>query len=230
MTKDRLCSKLAYELSSKGYISLITDYLKRHNLDELISYEPLINQYIHNHVPLVKQEAERQVIHNQFKESPKSVIQDLLNKLNQQPPPQQTTKNSKEPNKKTVFDSNQVYDYYKGCQNFSRDIVSVAHNHEGLMYYIQTYNDCLYDVIGCSYKNPTTDYPHDEIFINTLSWPERLEKLPFRTKVKLSNDSGSVLNEITGNYDIAVSYLDKSSGYVTKRIYKKRQNNFNSKK
>ncbi|AYP97917.1 GrBNV gp83-like protein-like protein [Mauternbach virus] len=223
--KDRSSAKLAICISQNGYITLLTSYLEIGKLKSIIPFEPLINLYIKESIAKYTQEEERLKLYNQFKIDPEATIKDVINGL--PPPPPNKVSNSS--TKSMVFKNDQMYEYYKGVPNYTRDIITTYHSEGGRRYRIQTYNDCLYDVIGYTSENvysndqtiTTSNNPNngttkningnvnnngthqynypDHELYDRLSWSDRLNMVHFRTKIRIQQADSKELNEYCGN-------------------------------
>lgn len=223
MLKDKQCSKLALEISTSGYISLLKEYLRRNNLHTSAPFDALISKYIKECIPLHDQELQRGIITNQFRMNISSTIHNIIDNL----PP---LSNNKVTSSSTVsaggnkitahtFKSDQAFEVYCGPPNYVRDVVTSYYNHEGKRYKILTYTDCLYDVIGYVYES--TDGKGEKVVVESRlfdrdTWLERLDKIPYRTKVIVNKMSGQELNEFNGNADMTVSWLNESGLALTK--------------
>nr|AKH40369.1 putative gp83-like protein [Kallithea virus] len=232
LLRDRLCSKLAISVSLNGYISLISLYLKHGHLKNVIPFEPLINLYVKESIAKCTQEEERVKILNQFKVDPVATIDDVIKGL---PPAPNKVSNSS--TKSCVFKPDQNYQYYKGAPNYTRDIITTYHIEHGRRYRIQTYNDCLYDVLGYTLEAPNfleaTHSPttngisaiEHEIY-DRMSWSDRLNLIRFRTKIRIEDAKGSELNDYHGNStDITISWFDDNEISCSKTISLKKSDN-----
>lgn len=242
--KDRACAKLAICISLNGYVTLLKSYLDLGKLDSIIAFEPLINLYIKESIAKRNQEEERLKLHNQFKIDPKATINDVINGL---PPPQSKLSNST--TKSIIFKDDQTYEYYKGAPNYTRDIITTYHNENGRRYRIQTYNDCLYDVIGYTvevdnnnnnnndqtvttsnnnnYNGQSQDHHHvrHELY-DRMSWSNRLNLIHFRTKIRIEQADSKELNEYCGGpTDITISWFDDNGTCCSKTIALKKTDN-----
>ncbi|AUQ43970.1 putative gp83-like protein [Esparto virus] len=219
--RDRSCAKLAMCISLNGYISLIRQYLEHDHLKLITPFEPLINLYVKESIAKFTQNEERTKIQNQFKVNPKTTIQDVINGL--PPVPSKVTNLS---TKACVFKPDQIYQYYKGAVNYTRDITTTYHNENGRRYRIQTYNDCLYDVLGCAIEYMDTSSPNQQSprafeyeLYDKMSWIERLNLIRFRTKILIEEAKGSELNEYQGaSTDMTISWFDDNDISVSKTI------------
>lgn len=222
MLKDKPCSKLAMEISPTGYVSLLKENIRHKLLHSIAPFDALINKYIKECIALHYQDTQRTIIHNQFKVNMMTTISSIIESL----PPPTPNKVSTNSIKACAFDPNQEYQYYRGSPNYTKDIVTAYYDHEGKRYKILTYNDCLYDVIGYVYES--TDGQGEKItseskLFDRESWLDRLSKVPYRTKVVISEATGSELNDFNGTADLTVSWLNDSGLTFTKTFtFKKR--------
>lgn len=220
ITRDRSSAKLAMDISQSGYISLVKSYMDRFNIKEMTIYEPIINKYLKECIALNGQEAERIRIQNQFRINSKDLIMNIIDSL-----PVPINKVATTSTKALTFDEDQSYFFYKGVPNFSQEIVVTNFVHDGKTYVIETYNDCLFDVVG--WCNETIDETSGEKQLNSdlmlkgKNWQERINMIPFRTKVLVGPITGKALNEFAGVTDIAISWMDKN-GMSCRRIIRKR--------
>lgn len=210
MLKDKSCSKLALEISPQGYATLINDYLKNNWIHSMAPCDAIINKFIKECIPLHDQDKMRTVIYNQCKVNMSQVIHDIISKLPKQEPKLQIQQNA---NKAPQFAKNQKYQYYLGPMHYTRDLMTGYLVSENKRYKILTYNDCLYDVMGSTDLSTQQSELYD-----TMSWMERLEKLPYRAKVIVSECTGSDLNDMNVNADITTSYIDEE-GLSHSRTY-----------
>lgn len=220
ITRDRSSAKLAMDISQSGYISLVKNYMLRFNIKEMTIYEPIINKYLKECIALNGQEAERIRLQNQFRINSKDLVMNIIDSL-----PVPSNKVAATSTKALTFDENQSYFFYKGVPNFSQEIVVTNFVHDGKTYVIETYNDCLFDVIG--WCNETVDETTGEKQLNSdlvlkgKNWQDRINMIPFRTKVLVGPITGKALNEFAGVTDIAISWMDKN-GMSCRRIIRKR--------
>lgn len=220
ITRDRSSAKLAFDVSQRGYITLVQNYMERFKINEMTIYEPIINKYLKECIALNNQDLERARIQNQFRTNPEQLISHLIKSL-----PEPKNKVDATSTKAMIFDESQSYFFYKGVPNFSQEIVVCSFEHENKIYVIETYNDCLFDVIGSFTEtiDETTGAKHTtcDITLRKKTWEERLKLLPFRTKVSVGSTTGKTLNEFAGVTDVAVSWFDKN-GMSCRRIVRKR--------
>lgn len=220
ITRDRSSAKLAMDISQSGYISLVKNYMLRFNIKEMTIYEPIINKYLKECIALNGQEAERIRLQNQFRINSKDLVMNIIDSL-----PVPNNKVAATSTKALTFDEDQSYFFYKGVPNFSQEIVVTNFVHDGKTYVIETYNDCLFDVIG--WCNETVDETTGEKQVNSdlilkgKNWQERIHMIPFRTKVLVGPITGKALNEFAGVTDIAISWMDKN-GMSCRRVIRKR--------
>lgn len=228
--KDKQCSKLAMEISSSCYITLLKEYLRREILFTIAPFDALISKYVKECIPLHKQDLQRGVIINQFKMNIASTIGNIIENL---PPPSSNKVSSSSSSNSShnkvntsSFNASQVYQVYRGAPNYVRDIVTTYYDHEGKRYKILTYTDCLYDVIGYVYES--TDSKGEKVVVESRlfdrdTWLERLEKIPYRTKVIVNKMKGQELNEFNSNADVTVSWMNEHGLAMTKTYaFKKR--------
>lgn len=221
ITRDRAIAKLAMDVDAQCYLDQIQDILNKQIMNDITVFEPIINKYLKQCIAMNVQDMERQRLHNQFRINAKELIENLIESL---PPP--TDKGSATANKAVTFDETQTYYHYKGAPNFAQDIVVTNFVHENTTYVIETYNDCLFDVIGsfCEGavdKTTGTKQSYSDLMLKNKTWEERLSLLPFRAKVKIGEITGKELNNLVGITDVAITWLDKN-GFACRRIVRKR--------
>lgn len=203
LVKERACSRLAMNISQSEYISLIRDYLKRNLLHSIAPFEALINKYLKDHIAMTNREKERTKIYNQLKVNISTTIEDIIQSI---PPPERSSKVS---TKACIFKPDQIYEFYKGVPNYTRDIVSTYYHHNGRRYKILTYNDCLFDVLGYVHESSDKKTSECELF-DKMSWSERIALVPYRTKILILQETGRDLNQLNCNADLTVSWMDEN--------------------
>lgn len=227
--RDRACSKLGIFINQAGYIALVQQYMMRNQFNNIVVFEPIINLYVKESIAKFNQETERARIFNQFKENPQQTIEVIINGL-----PQPNNKVSNASTKACYFKPDQKYQYYKGVPNYTRDIITTYHMENNNRYRIQTYNDCLYDVLGCTkdnvepYSSPDSRSSKHELY-DMLPWSERLNLIRYRTKVLIEDAKGSDLNAYQGNSaDFTVEWIDDNGVVCSKtHLIKKSEANRN---
>lgn len=214
LLKDRTLSKFAMFISLKGYISLILHYMDKNQLDNIAVYDPLINMYIDESVAKSNQENERTAIYNQFKENKKAVVHVIIDAVSLA----HKKMSAPTPSKGNLFKPEQKYQYYKGVLNYTRDINTTWHLENGRRYRIQTYNDCLYDVLGSTLETDDGQTKESEMY-DKMSWMDRLNLVRLRPNILVEEATGSELNNYRGSStDITISWFDDNKISCSKTI------------
>lgn len=207
ITRDKSHSKFAMAINEAVYILSVKYYLEKNTFTTICPYDALIARYLKACIAPISIDNEQLIIQNQFQINPKSTITYLLDSL-------PTKCNNREGTKSVRFDETIVYEAYKGAPNYNQNLIITNITYENKIYRIITYNDCLYDVIGCTIDVNNSDsqcniIPRESILYNNLSWSERLTLIPYRAKIELSTITGKELNDFKGSATITLSWMEK---------------------
>nr|WOJ45431.1 GrBNV gp83-like protein [Apis mellifera nudivirus] len=203
LTRDKSPAKLAYSINEEIYL-LALQHLIKHNLfDNIFPYEPLIVRYLHDCVAPINVTREQITINNQFKLDPARTINYLLEAIPKTP--------YKHAPASPKFDNNKTYEVFIGQVNYIHNVMVTYVPHEGRNYRTIMYNDCLYDVIGCSIERLENGVSlRDSILFDNMPWSERLALLPYRAKIKLETMTGEQLNAFRGTASLKVSWMENN--------------------
>lgn len=203
LTRDKSPAKLAVSINEEIYL-LALQHLIKHNLfDNIFPYEPLIVRYLHDCVAPINVTREQAMINNQFKLDPARTINYLLEAIPKIP--------YKHAPASPKFDNNKTYEVFIGQLNYIHNVMVTYVLHEGRNYRTIMYNDCLYDVIGCSIERLVNGVStRESILFDNMRWSERLALLPYRAKVKLETMTGEQLNAFHGTASLKVSWMENN--------------------
>lgn len=207
LTRDKSPAKLAVIINEPVYLLATRHLFQRGVLDSVFPFEPLIARYLHDCVAPINVAREQVTIYNQFKLDPGRTMEYLLNAI---PKKNDKTGNATpRTNGSSKFDDDEIYEVFVGPLNYIHNVMITYVPHEGRNYRTITYNDCLYDVVGCSVdRTHDGTISRDSTLCDNLRWSERLALIPYRAKIKLERMSGADLNAFRGNACLQVSWME----------------------
>lgn len=211
LTKDKSPAKLAMDLDEEAYIKAVGHYLDRKTLKTMYPFEPMRLKYLKECVGQMFMKMEHDKLTNQHKIDPHRTIKFLLENVYhatcKSAHAAQLTRKTRSVGVK--FDLDKVYQVFVGPINYQSNLMITNYVLKGRVYRIATYNDCLYDVIGSHLEDHTgQDQNADSRIYNSLSWPDRLELIPYRAKIKLRSMTGEDLNEFQGHAMLTISWME----------------------
>lgn len=227
---DKTYAKFAALVNEEIYIAAAKWYIQKNNkFSTIYPYEHLISRYLRECVAPKYIDQEQNTIMKQFEVNPQSTITYVIKELSEtnefggqaQVNGSALANNALTSKKRrsTVESSNtvdpdMVYEVFRGPINYkNRLLVTNVNRDENKVYRIITYNDCLYDVVGCSTDtmNENGVKINESVIYNRLSWSERLNLIPYRAKIELDVMSGEDINNYKGNASLTVSWME--NGY-----------------
>lgn len=217
LLKEKSCSKLALEIGQNEYIEILKQYMDNYKIHSTCPCDAIIEKYLKDCVPSLQQKDERKKIYKEFVID-RYVISKLAAQLPQ--PKVSTNTTSSTNNKACLFNDDDQFQIYEGPLNYTKHIVTSFVKHGGKTHKIQTFNDSLYDVIGSESDeliDDLTGKPKTELYTRN-SWRDRLNMIPYRTKVSIKDVSGKQLNEFTGSAAVTVSWMDQD-GFNCMKTY-----------
>lgn len=227
LLNDKSCSKLGMDINPSRYLKFVYQYLQQGYVSSITPFEPVINKYIHETIPLRSKITERAKILNQFKMNAHDTIEKLILSLsstlstnNKQPGSRLNSINGNGHNNHNSnanvekFSYNEMYECYKGAPGYTSHIVVTFHKSGKDIYKILTYNDCLFDVLGKITTNNDGGEHTTTSLYEHMPWSKRLALLEdeYRTKIALCTLKGSELNNYNDSVsvDITVSWQDEN--------------------
>lgn len=227
---DKSYGKLAAALNEDMYIALTQIYIKHGVFATVYPYEHLFQRYLKECVAPKRIDEEQRKIQKQFAVDPKSIITFVLAEL-QEAGERRSQKRAKRSTgglqeQHAVFVERETYEVFRGPLNYRNDLVMRNVRHGDRFYWVITYNDCLYDVIGSSVDPKSAEQAtataaggaageRDMRLYNHLPWSSRLKLIPFRGKITLQSMTGEALNRFQGAASLTVSWME--NGYETNR-------------
>lgn len=212
LLKSTPCSKLAYDLSKKHYMDAISHNINKgadNPLSNKEAYEPLVSNYIKQHVAPINQAQQRNMMALQTKTALFNCISEILKTIDEE----EKKRVSISPDA-PLLNPKRIYEYFYSSNNFVRDIVTTYQEFQNKRYQVLLYNECLFDVHGSTTVVEGKDGESilkQELF-DDISWSQRLEKLDM-TKINLKIDSGeNILSSVPSGSDVMVSWVDKKTG------------------
>lgn len=227
---DKSYAKFAALINEEIYIAAAKWYIQKSNkFSTIYPYEHLISRYLRECVAPKYIDQEQSTIMKQFEVNPQSTITYVIKELSEtnefgcqaQVNGSALTNNALTGKKKrsvgdssNVVDPEMVYEVFRGPVNYkNRLLVTNLNREDNKVYRIVTYNDCLYDVVGCSTDtmNENGVKINESIVYNRMPWSERLNLIPYRAKIELDVMSGEDINNFKGNASLTVSWME--NGY-----------------
>lgn len=231
---DKSYGKLAAALNEEAYIKLTRIYITHGVCGTVYPYEHLFQRYLKECVAPKRVEQEQKMIMKQFAVDPKSIITFILDEIEeagQRREKKRVKRSAGATEANAVFVESEKYEVFRGPINYRNDLVMRNIRHGDRFFWVITYNDCLYDVIGSSVDpNAATGQPEqngvehaltqhnkqrDMRVYNHLPWSSRLKLVPFRGKIGLQKMTGEELNRFQGSASLTVSWME--NGYETNR-------------
>lgn len=233
---DKSYGKLAAALNEEAYIKLTRVYITHGVCGSVYPYEHLFQRYLKECVAPKRVEQEQKMIMKQFAVDPKSIITFILDEIEeagQRREKKRAKRSTGAAEANAVFVDNEKYEVFRGPINYRNDLVMRNVRHGDRFFWVITYNDCLYDVIGSSVDPNTangqseqndaeqaqtpsfTGKQRDMRVYNHLPWSARLKLLPYRGKIGLQKMTGENLNRFQGSASLTVSWME--NGYETNR-------------
>lgn len=232
---DKSYAKVAAALNEEHYIGMTKVYIKHNVMKTLHPYEHLFQRYLKECVAPKRIDEEQRKIQKQYAVDPKSIITFVLSELQEASERREKKKRAKRSTNEAaaVFVDGETYEVFRGPLNYRNDLVMRNVQHGDRFYWVITYNDCLYDVIGSSLDpeqqrnenvapqtgsaapvaSQTTE--RDMRLYNHLPWSTRLKLIPFRGKISLQTMTSDELNRVQGPASLTVSWME--NGFETNR-------------
>lgn len=160
-------------------------------------YWALIQLYLKTCVLRFEQRTTQQSLIRQFKINPAESLNHVMSQLDRK---EQAERAQREQGtgKAYKFDPEQMYTVYESDKPFSSRIVTSSLKCDGKVYSVQTYDNCLFNVLGTE----------TESFMN-MSWMDRLEAINVQMpRIVLKNRQGDKLNRINRTAYMAVSWMN----------------------
>lgn len=227
---EKSYAKFAALINEEIYIAAAKWYIQKNNkFSTIYPYEHLICRYLRECVAPKYIDQEQSTIAKQFEVNPQSTITYVIKELSETNEfggqaqvngsaltnAMLTGKKKRSVNDPTsTVDPEMVYEVFRGPINYkNRLLVTNVNRDENKVYRIVTYNDCLYDVVGCSMDtlNENGVKMNESIVYNRMPWSERLQLIPYRAKIELDVMSGEDINNFKGNASLTVSWME--NGY-----------------
>lgn len=219
--------------------SLISDRLDRHPFKTICPYEGLINLYVNECIPKKRQSEERSSItRNKFHVNPYATVLDMVKELpriesfdGSSSSSSSSSGGSGDDRKKKSgsggrirFNPKTLYHVYVNESNFVRHLIHTFTRYNGKIYFVITYRDCLFDVIG----HDDESGQNRQLYYDK-TWQERLDSLPGPTRIILHEKHGNELNDYSERAVMGISWMENGlSNYVVQSFSGSSSNNGSS--
>lgn len=235
LTRERVYSKFAFDMSYRLYIETLGRYVDNVKFHTITPFEPLMRSYLANNVSKVMKNDEMRKITNYFDHNVADAFKFLSTKTSYLGELEKKKKNAvviaatkddknlknidtsllaQQQQQKHVFDENVRYEVYIGQPNYLKDLIFTFYEHGDRCYKISMYKDCLYDVYCYQSKEKSNGIENGGAF-NDMPWSKRLQLIPIRMRVHISEYSGADLNTLSRSFNgtITASYKDEEKDH-----------------
>lgn len=223
LMRDKSFGKSASNYNRKAYLTACKHYSEKTVPITIRSpYEALIDYYVKRFVANISAVEERTRLLNQFNVDAKNIINHIIKQFEQLPiTPKHSNASSVNKKGDGLFNPKQLYYAYIGPQNFFHKLNQTYYVVNNITWWIITYKDCLFDVIGYEITQFEAK-PGPESRIHHMlcdkNWQERLDAVPYRAKIDIRQYTGEELNKNHKGGAAYVSWMN-ADGFSLSKYY-----------